>query len=81
MARDYNKDSDKRSKNSEDSEQTLICGRNAVTEALKSGRNIDLLFVNKNAGGSINRICARASEKGIPIKHGFKAGYPGEAGG
>ncbi len=68
MARDYNKDSDKRSKNSEDSEQTLICGRNAVTEALKSGRNIDLLFVNKNAGGSINRICAMASEKGIPIK-------------
>lgn len=49
-------------------EQTLICGRNAVTEALKSGRTIDLLFVNKNAGGSISRICAMAAERDIPVK-------------
>ncbi len=51
-----------------DEEQTLICGRNAVTEAIKSGRNIDTLYVNRNAGGSINRICSLASEKGIPVK-------------
>ena len=52
----------------ESAEQQLIFGRNAVTEAMKSGRLIDVLFVNKNAGGSINRICALANEKGIMIK-------------
>ena len=52
----------------ESAEQQLIFGRNAVTEALKAGRLIDVLFVNKNAGGSINRICALANEKGIMIK-------------
>ena len=51
-----------------DEERTLICGRNAVTEALKSGTLIDLVFVNKNAGGSISRICAMAAERGIPVK-------------
>lgn len=51
-----------------DDERTLICGRNAVTEALKSGTLIDLVFVNKNAGGSISRICAMAAERGIPVK-------------
>lgn len=47
----------------------IIYGRNAVTEALKAGRIIDLIYVNKNAGGSVGRICALAAEKGIPVKY------------
>ena len=46
----------------------IVYGRNAVTELLKSDALIDVIFVNKNAGGSINRICALAREKGVPIK-------------
>ncbi|MCR5121503.1 MAG: 23S rRNA (guanosine(2251)-2'-O)-methyltransferase RlmB [Ruminococcus sp.] len=57
-----------KNKTAENNEQTLICGRNAVIEALKSDTLIDLVFVNKNAGGSISRICAMAAEKGIPVK-------------
>ncbi len=61
-------DNNKNNENNENNEQTLICGRNAVIEALKSDTLIDLVFVNKNAGGSISRICAMAAEKGIPVK-------------
>ncbi|MCD8095411.1 MAG: 23S rRNA (guanosine(2251)-2'-O)-methyltransferase RlmB [Ruminococcus sp.] len=46
----------------------IVYGRNAVTELLKSDALIDVIFVNKNAGGSINRICTLAREKGVPIK-------------
>ena len=52
----------------DEQQQTLICGRNAVTEAIKSGRNIDTLYVNRNAGGSISRICALAKERDIIVK-------------
>lgn len=54
--------------NSYETEQNIICGRNAVIEAVKAGTTIDLIFVNKNAGGSINRICALAAENDIPVK-------------
>lgn len=43
----------------------MIAGRNAVFEALKSGREIDRLFVQDNAEGSIGRILALARERGI----------------
>jgi len=47
----------------------LIEGRNPVLEALKSGREIDKLFVQKGAGeGSIRQIIAIAREKNIIIK-------------
>lgn len=62
------RDRDNRKGIGQEDEQTLVCGRNAVTEALKSGRTIDLLYVNKNAGGSISRICAMAAERDIPVK-------------
>lgn len=65
MTKDNNK---RRDKTSGGDEQTLICGRNAVIEALKSGRTIDLLYVNKTAGGSISHICAMAAERDIPVK-------------
>lgn len=68
MGRDFERRRDRRKEENAEEEKDLIYGRNAVTEAIKSGKLIDLLFVNKNAGGSINHICALAAEKGIPIK-------------
>ncbi len=47
----------------------LIIGRNAVSEALKSGRAIDTLVVAKGErGGSLGQIISRCKEKGIVIK-------------
>ena len=47
----------------------LIIGRNAVTEAIKSGRVIDTLVVAKGErGGSIGQIISRCKEKGVVIK-------------
>ncbi|MFZ5353486.1 MAG: 23S rRNA (guanosine(2251)-2'-O)-methyltransferase RlmB [Bacillota bacterium] len=47
----------------------LIEGRNPVLEALKSGREIDKIFVQKGAAeGSIRQIIAMAKDKHILIK-------------
>lgn len=47
----------------------IIIGRNAVTEALRSGRAIDSLLVAKGErGGSIGKIISLANEKGIAVK-------------
>ena len=47
----------------------LIIGRNAVAEAIKSGRVIDTLIVAKGErGGSVGQIISRCKEKGIVIK-------------
>lgn len=44
-------------------------GRNAILEALKSGRDIEKLFVLKgNLEGTIKRIIAQAAQKGIVIQ-------------
>lgn len=49
--------------------QNIISGRNAVTEAIRSGREIDAVYVQKgNRHGSITAIIAKAKEKGIIIK-------------
>ncbi len=56
----------------------LIEGRNSVLEALKSGREIDKLFIQKSAGeGSIRQIIAIAKEKKILIKEVDKAKLDG----
>lgn len=69
MNKDYrNARNDRNGVNDMTDENQIIYGRNAVTEALKSGKLIDLLFVNKNAGGSVGRICALAAEKGVLVK-------------
>ncbi len=53
--------------NEKDSE--LIIGRNAVLEALKSGREINALLVAKgDRGGSIGRILADCRTRGIVVK-------------
>ena len=50
-------------------EEGLIIGRNAVAEALKSGREIDTLFVARGErSGSIGKIIGQCRELGVPIK-------------
>ncbi len=53
---------------SSERDEQLIIGRNPVTEALKSGMNIDMIYVDPSAGGSIGHITALAREKGIVVK-------------
>lgn len=52
-----------------DKNDNIICGRNPVMEALRSGKEIDRLLVAHGAsGGSIPAIIAKCSAKGILIK-------------
>ena len=47
----------------------LICGRNPVMEALRSGREIDrLLIAHGVSGGSVTAIIAKCNSRGILIK-------------
>lgn len=47
----------------------IICGRNSVLEAVRSGREIDRLLVAHGVtGGSVTAIIAKCSAKGILIK-------------
>lgn len=48
----------------------LVIGRNAVTELLKSGRQIENVLIAKGEReGSINKIIAMCREKGIVVKN------------
>lgn len=49
-------------------DKSIILGRNPVIESLKSGKLIDSIYVNSEAGGSISVICRLAREQGIVIK-------------
>lgn len=66
----------------EQSASNIIVGRNPVTEALKSGREIDKLLVSATEGSMI-KILAQAKEKGIPVMKAEKAALdriaPGQA--
>ena len=47
----------------------IICGRNPVLEAIRSGREIDRLLVAHGvSGGSVTEIIAKCKSKGILIK-------------
>ena len=46
----------------------LIIGRNPVIEALKSGKQIDTIYVDSDSGGSIGLICKMAKERDIVVK-------------
>lgn len=46
----------------------LILGRNPVTEALKAGKPIDTLYVNKEGGGSLPHIIDMAKKLDIVVK-------------
>lgn len=51
------------------SREDLIIGRNAVSEALRSGRAIDTLLVSKGErNGSIGQIIAKCRDMGVVIK-------------
>lgn len=60
----------------------VIVGRNPVTEALKSGREVDKLLVSATEGSMI-KILAMAKENGIPVMKVEKAALdriaPGQA--
>lgn len=54
---------------STESENSVICGRNPVLEAVRSGREIDrLLVAHGAAGGTVSAIIAKCRDKGILIK-------------
>lgn len=58
----------------EEAQEGLIIGRNAVRELLRSGRDVDKLLVQKgNREGSIVVIVAEAIERGIPVVESDKA--------
>ncbi|MGI6737309.1 MAG: 23S rRNA (guanosine(2251)-2'-O)-methyltransferase RlmB [Anaerovoracaceae bacterium] len=46
----------------------LLIGRNAVTEALKSGRPIRRLLAARGSEGSIRRLTALARQRGVPVR-------------
>ena len=47
----------------------LIIGRNPVAEAIKSGRTIDKIMMQKDGEGSIKKIASMAREKKIQIQY------------
>lgn len=59
----------KTDKFAEERQKDLIIGRNAVTELLKSGREIDTLFVVRGEkSGTVGKIIAECKEKGAVVK-------------
>ena len=53
----------------EERQKDLIIGRNAVTELIKSGREIDTLFVIRGEkGGSLGKIIGECRERGAVVK-------------
>ena len=48
--------------------ENVIAGRNAVTEALRSGREIEKILIADGSEGSISRIVALAKERGVTVK-------------
>ena len=51
-----------------DSEGEIIIGRNPVIEALKSGRVIDSVYVNRESVASLGQIMNLARDRGILVK-------------
>ena len=54
-------------KNIKEMPQNMICGRNPVIEALKSGANLDMVYIDGN-GGSLSVIRRLAKENGVVVK-------------
>ena len=47
----------------------LLIGRNPVMEAIKSGRTIDKILMQKDGEGSIKKIAAMARDEGLQIQY------------
>ena len=56
----------------EESTAEVICGRNPVSEALKSGANLDTIYIC-GSGGSLSVIRRLAKEKGVVVKDALEA--------
>lgn len=48
-------------------EQDVIFGRNPVMEAIKSGKEIEKIYISKTAKGNISKIINLAKEAGIVV--------------
>lgn len=46
----------------------IIAGRNAVNEALRAGRTLDSLYVQRGGHGGLAALIAKAKAQGVPIK-------------
>ena len=51
----------------------LLIGRNPVTEALKSGRSMEKVILQKGGGGSLGMIARMAKDRGIVVEETEKA--------
>ena len=47
----------------------ILVGRNPVNEAIKAGRPIDKILMQKDAEGSARSIAGKAKEQGIPVQY------------
>ena len=56
-------------KSSFEENPNLIIGRNPVTEAIKSGRSIDKIIMQKDAEGSAKKIASLARERKIVVQY------------
>lgn len=52
-----------------DKQNDLIAGRQAVMEAIRSGRSIECLLVARGAEGAAGKITAMAQEQQIPVRY------------
>lgn len=51
---------------------SIVIGRNPVMEALKSGRTVEKLFIQKDGEGSIGKIYRLAKDRSIPVVYSDK---------
>ena len=59
----------KRTAAAPEEDPNLLIGRNPVKEAIKAGRPIDKVLMQKDAEGSAKQISALAREEGIPVQY------------
>jgi 23S rRNA (guanosine2251-2'-O)-methyltransferase len=50
------------------SREDIVIGRNAVAELLRSGREVERVWLKRGLGGSLNKLAAMAREKGAVVK-------------
>ncbi|MBO4992184.1 MAG: 23S rRNA (guanosine(2251)-2'-O)-methyltransferase RlmB [Firmicutes bacterium] len=67
--RGYNDDGDGKREAFSEGNPNLIIGRNPVMEAVKSGRTIDKILMQKDGEGSIRKIASLARERGLLIQY------------
>jgi len=59
---------DNRNQKNETAPEGLFIGRNAVMELLRSGREIDKIYIrNESTDGVLGNICKKANERKIPV--------------